>query len=177
MLIKDRILGLRRVPAADLMPNPKNWRKHPGRQADALRGILAEVGWAQALVARETSDGLVLIDGHLRAETAPDAIVPVLVIDVTEAEADKLLASLDPLAAMAETDKDKLDALLRDVQTSSEALASMFTDLAGLEDDYQPVPILKSGFEIAVTCQDETHQRQVYDQLQKLGLTCRVLTY
>ena len=39
-----------------------------------------------------------LIDGHLRAETAPDMMVPVLVLDVTEEEADKLLLTLDPLA-------------------------------------------------------------------------------
>ena len=39
-----------------------------------------------------------LVDGHLRAETTPDAIVPVLVLDVDEAEADKILLTLDPLA-------------------------------------------------------------------------------
>ena len=46
-----------------------------------------------------------LIDGHLRAETTPDQLVPVLVLDVDENESHKLLATLDPLAAMAETDK------------------------------------------------------------------------
>ena len=34
---------------------------------------------------------LMIIDGHLRAETTPDAMVPVLVLDVTEEEADKIL--------------------------------------------------------------------------------------
>ena len=48
---------------------------------------------------------LMLIDGHLRAETTPDQLVPVLVLDVDENESNKLLATLDPLAAMAETDK------------------------------------------------------------------------
>jgi hypothetical protein len=38
--IKDRIRELRRVPARDLLPNPKNWRRHPKAQADALRGLL-----------------------------------------------------------------------------------------------------------------------------------------
>jgi len=45
---------------------------------------------------------LMLIHGHLRAETTKNAMVPVLVLDVTEAEADKLLLTLDPLAAMAQ---------------------------------------------------------------------------
>ena len=64
--------------------------------------MLAEVGYADALLARELADGsLMLIDGHLRAETTPDAVVPVLVLDVDEAEADKILLTHDPLAAMA----------------------------------------------------------------------------
>src|SRR5919201_2122671 len=109
MQIRDRIKELRRVRAAELRPNPRNWRVHPPAQQDALRGVLAEVGYADALLARELADGtLMLIDGHLRAETTPDAVVPVLVLDVDEAEADKLLATLDPLAALAETDSEAL---------------------------------------------------------------------
>jgi hypothetical protein len=49
---------------------------------------------------------------------------------VSEAEADKILATLDPLAAMADADGAKLDALLREVNTSSEALQGMLDDLA-----------------------------------------------
>lgn len=78
MKIRDRIRELRRVPASELLPNPKNWRTHPKAQQDALRGVLAEVGMADAVLARELPDGsLMLIDGHLRAETAADAKVPV----------------------------------------------------------------------------------------------------
>jgi DNA modification methylase len=131
MLFKDRIKDLRRVPASDLKPNPRNWRTHPQSQQDALRGVLAEVGIADAVLARELPDGtLMLLDGHLRAETMPDSILPVLVLDVTEAEGDKILATLDPLAAMAEADAAKLDDLLREVQTGNEALAGMLTELA-----------------------------------------------
>lgn len=133
MQIRDRVKELRRVRAGDVRPNPKNWRKHPKAQQDALRGVLAEVGYADALLAREMPDGsLMLVDGHLRAETTPDMLVPVLVLDVNEAEADKILATLDPLAAMADTDGAKLDALLREVNTGSEALQEM---LAGLAED------------------------------------------
>jgi DNA modification methylase len=128
--IRDRIVELRRVPAGSLLPNPKNWRRHPKSQADALRGLLSEIGYADALVARETPDGLMLIDGHLRAETTPDAVVPVLVLDVTEEEADKLLLTLDPLAAMAEADSEALAALLKSVASDSEAVRAMLEGLA-----------------------------------------------
>jgi len=133
--IRDRIKELRRVPASSLRPNPKNWRTHPKEQADALRGTLAEIGFAEALVARELEDGtLELIDGHLRAETVGDTAVPVLVLDVDEAEADKLLATLDPLAAMATVDADALASLVATVETDSEALRQMIDDLSGSYD-------------------------------------------
>jgi DNA modification methylase len=137
MKLRDRIKELRRVPASELLPNPRNWRTHPKAQRDALRGILAEVGIADAVLARETPAGLMLIDGHLRAETASDAILPVLILDVDEAEADKLLATLDPLAAMAEADAVKLDALLREVDTGSEAIQGMLAELADDAGLYQ----------------------------------------
>ena len=139
MKIRDRVVELRRVRAADLLPNPKNWRTHPKAQQEALRGILAEVGYADALLARETPEGLQLIDGHLRAEITPDVEVPVLILDVTEAEADKLLLSLDPLAAMAEGDADALRTLLAQVETDSDAVQKM---LDGIAKEYgaQPGP-------------------------------------
>lgn len=138
MQIRDRVRELRRVKAGELVPNPKNWRTHPKAQADALRGILAEVGYADALLARELPDGsLILVDGHLRAETTPEQEVPVLVLDINEAEADKLLLSLDPLAALAETNAVALDALLREVDTGSEGLQQMYADLAEAADLYQ----------------------------------------
>jgi hypothetical protein len=130
MRIRDRIKELRRVRAKDLLPNPKNWRSHPDRQRDILKGLLAEVGFADALLARETPDGLMLIDGHLRAETTPNAKVPVLVLDVTEAEADKLLATLDPLAALAETNQEQLDGLLENISSANAAVAGLLSDLS-----------------------------------------------
>lgn len=131
MQIRDRIKELRRVPANELLPNPKNWRTHPAKQLDALRGVLAEIGFAGAELARELPDGsLMLIDGHARAEVAGSAVVPVLVLDVDEAEADKILATFDPLGAMAGADAVRLELLLQQVQTGNQALADMLTELS-----------------------------------------------
>lgn len=136
MKIRDRIKELRRVRAGDLLPNPKNWRRHPVEQHNALRAVLADVGYASALVARETPDGLMLIDGHLRAETTPEELVPVLVLDVDEREADRLIATMDPLAELAIPDEEALAALLRGVGELPNALEEMFRylDLAAALD-------------------------------------------
>ena len=121
------------TPARELLPHPKNWRTHPKRQQEALRGILAEIGYADALLARETAEGLQLIDGHLRAEITPDQEVPVLVLDLDEQEADKLLASLDPLAAMAGQNDEFLRELLAGVDTESDSLQALWDSLAAPE--------------------------------------------
>ena len=76
-----------------------------------------------------------LVDGHLRAETTPDADVPVLVLDIDEAEADLMLATLDPLAAMAGRDEERLDELLANLENDNESIASL---LAGLTEFEQP---------------------------------------
>jgi DNA modification methylase len=147
MDIRDRIKELRRVPANELKPNPRNWRTHPKAQLDAIRGVLGEIGFAGAELARELPDGtLELIDGHARAQVAGEAVIPVLVLDVDQAEADKLLATFDPIGAMAGADKDQLDALLRSVSTNNDALNQMMQDLAkdsGLDLTGPPVSIIE----------------------------------
>lgn len=140
MQIRDRIKELRRVPASELLPNPKNWRIHPIAQQDALRGVLAEVGYADALIARETPEGLMLVDGHLRAETTPDADVPVLVLDIDEAEADLMLATLDPLAAMAGRDEERLSELLSTVSSDNDTVNALLQTLA---NGYEPLTLLE----------------------------------
>ncbi|HXT34760.1 MAG TPA: DNA methyltransferase [Chloroflexota bacterium] len=128
--LRNRVVGLRHIRAAELLPNRRNFRTHPKHQRDALSGLLAEIGIANALIAYETPKGLQLIDGHLRKDAAPDALWPVLVLDVDEAEAATLLATLDPLAALAGIDSERLAALLTDVQTDDMAVRALIDGLA-----------------------------------------------
>jgi len=187
MLIRDRIKELRRVPAGELRPNPRNWRLHPSAQQDALRGILAEVGYASALLARELADGtLMLIDGHLRAETTPDAIVPVLVLDVDEQEADKILLTHDPLAGMATVSDEHLHGLLTNVDIESAALRSMCDGLlqsapgsaGGFSQQLETSPeaAIPETYQVVVECRDETDQQAVFERMRAEGYRCRVLT-
>ena len=135
MKIRDRIKDFRRVKASQLRPHPKNWRTHPAAQQDALRGVLAEIGYAGALLARELPDGsLELIDGHLRAETTPETEVPVLVLDLDDREAAKLLALHDPLAGMAEANEEVLAELLGQVETENDAVQALLDEMLGEPD-------------------------------------------
>jgi hypothetical protein len=186
MQIRDRVKELRRVRASELAPNPRNWRTHPDCQRDALRGVLAEIGYADALLVRELPDGrLELIDGHLRAETTPDALVPVLVLDVDAEEALKILLTHDPLSAMAVADAQQVRELVASCPFEHSGVNEM---LAQLEQDIEhaeanvnrppdrPEVEIPVSFQVVVECGSEAEQQTVYEQMREEGYRCRVLT-
>lgn len=113
--------------AAELADNPRNWRKHPDRQVNGLRDILAEVGWAGVVLYNKRTKHL--IDGHLRKKISTGKI-PVLIGSWTEEQEKKILATLDPIGALATADTDKLEALLRQVNTDSEHVQALLLGLA-----------------------------------------------
>jgi hypothetical protein len=184
MQIRDRVKELRRVPASQLKPSPKNWRVHPQEQANALRGLLAEVGFAGAALVRELEDGsLVLIDGHLRAESTGDMPIPVLILDVTAEEADKLLATFDPIGAMATADAEKLEALLNEVSSSNDAVNALLESVArdagiavvGDEQEPGEQENIPEKFQILVEFEAEQDQAAWLEKLTGEGLKCRSL--
>ena len=143
MKIKDRIVELRRVPASQLAPNPKNWRLHPISQQNALRGLLSEIGISAAAIAVERPEGLVLIDGHLRSEIVGDETIPVLIVDLNDDEADKLLTTFDSVSNLATADPEKLEQLLGEISTKSDAVQAMLDKMASdngiTAPDFSPV--------------------------------------
>jgi len=131
MNVQDRVVEMRLVPANELASHPSNWRRHPKAQQRALTAMLDEVGFAGAVLARENDDGqLVIIDGHARAEIVGDATIPVLVTDLTEAEAEMVLATYDPIGAMAETNSDVLTNLIERIDTDNEAINQLLAAVA-----------------------------------------------
>src|ERR1700716_778048 len=111
--IRNRIKGHRRIRAGDLVPHEWNFRTHPELQRSALRVLYEQIGFARSLLAYELPDGrLKLLDGHLRRDLTPDMEVDVEVLDVNDDEARALLLSIDPLAALAETQEQLHERLL-----------------------------------------------------------------
>ncbi len=181
MKIRDRIKEFRRVKASELEPHPKNWRKHPDSQADAMRGILADVGYVDALIAYERDNGrLRLIDGHLRAEITPDTEVPILILDVNDEEADLILATFDPLSAMADADSERLEELLAEIETGSEALQTMLDELAeeaGIEVEEPEIVDPEPQIDRAAELQEQwgTERGQLWEITGPSGMVHRLL--
>lgn len=134
---RDRIKGFRRVKASELVPNAKNWRIHPEGQKSALSAMLQEVGFVSAVIAREVDGKLELVDGHMRAKEAGDAEIPVLIVDLNDEEAAKVLVTFDPITNMALVDDAALGALIGEVDLEHSAeLRRLLTDLgADLEQE------------------------------------------
>lgn len=128
---------------------------HPKHQQDALAGVLGEVGIVQNVIVNERTGHVV--DGHLRIALAMrqnQPTVPITYVDLSESEEALILATLDPISALATADADKLRDLLDDVSTGDAALMQMISDMAEREgivdfggtdlltdpDDVPPVP-------------------------------------
>lgn len=129
--LRSRIVGEGTERPDALLANPLNWRTHPKKQREALEAMLRSVGWVQRVIVNRRTGHVV--DGHLRVEVAlsrDEPEVPVIYVDLSEAEEKLVLAALDPIGGLAETDASTLDSLLREVTTSEPALMELLDDLA-----------------------------------------------
>lgn len=142
---KNRIVSVGVMPASDFLGNEDNWRIHPKPQQDAMGGVLDSVGWVQSVMVNlRTSPqwggdrGVqTLIDGHMRVMLAlrqgEDTPVPVVFVDLDPEEEDLILQTLDPIGAMAVSDRPKLAALMQKIETDQPALQEMISKLAERE--------------------------------------------
>ena len=161
-------------------------RIHPKAQQQALPGSLDVVGWvAQVLVNRRTA---YVVDGHARVALAlsrHEPSVPVPYVDLEPAEEALVLASLDPISAMAGTDDAQLQALLAGIETDNEGLRALLDELAGVktgrtdpDDVPEPAeePYVKSGDlfvlgEHRLLCGDATSAADVARLLERAAPT------
>lgn len=118
---QNRIVGEGEEAPDQLLANPRNWRVHPAQQQEGLAAVLDKVGWVQRVIVNRRTGNLV--DGHLRVTLAMrrnEATIPVTYVDLTEDEEALILATLDPLAGLAVTDKEMLKGLLDELPPSED---------------------------------------------------------
>jgi hypothetical protein len=131
---RNRITGSGEEAPDHLLANPANWRIHPKAQQDALAGALDAVGWVQQVLVNQRT-GFV-VDGHARVALAlsrGEPTVPVVYVDLGPDEEALVLATLDPIGAMAGRDDEKLRALLSEVAVDDAGLLALLGDLQGSE--------------------------------------------
>lgn len=147
---RNRIVGYAEVDPEQLLAHPENFRLHPDSQQQALAGAIDSIGYIDPALVNKNTD--TVIDGHLRVSLALRSgvkSIPVTYVDLTEDEERQALLMLDPIAALAASDKTKLDELLHQVNSDDERVQQMLADLAkanGLE--YGDVPPEDPGAQI-----------------------------
>ena len=134
--------------------NAKNWRVHPRRQRQAYNAFKKEIGWAGAVLINDTTGNL--LDGHMRVDEAMkngEPQVPCLIGNWTEQQENLILQNLDPLGALAGTDKEALASLteankkkLTNLQDdTTRKLAQLTQDLKQLSESEESGPLIKQS--------------------------------
>jgi len=137
----NRIIGHGEEEVDQLLANPLNFRLHPDNQQQALAGAIDDIGFIRSVTVNQRTGRVV--DGHLRVTLAARSGVeslPVEYVDLSEAEEAQALLSLDPIAAMAASDKAKLDELMRAVQSDDERVQAMISEIAEKQGLITPEP-------------------------------------
>src|SRR5262249_57649879 len=114
-------------------------------------------------------------------------MVEVEVLDVSDEEARKLLLSIDPLAALADYDRSRLDELRELTRTDSDALANLWRSIGSAAEEVEeqaersrrkepdlPAAVPPHYF-VLIECADESAQVALLERFQREGLTCRAL--
>ena len=142
---RNRIVESGELPANQFLPHELNARRHPNYQREALRGSLNEIGWVEPVVISKRSGKL--LDGHARIEEAlskdENSPVPFVAVDVTEEEEQLILATLDPIAALAVYEQQAQEELLAGLEAEDQALEAL------LEQQRAEIEQVKAGRESA----------------------------
>lgn len=124
----NRIVRTGTAKAGSFLANPLNFRTHGFAQEDALSGLLTDVGFVQGVIVNlrtsprwgRDQNVETLVDGHLRVKAAlardEDLELPVVWIDLEPEEERRVLATYDPIGALAGRDDEVLGRLVEDVK-------------------------------------------------------------
>ena len=172
----NRIIGHGEEQVDQLLANPLNFRLHPDNQQQALAGAIDDIGFIRSVTVNQRTGRVV--DGHLRVTLAARSGVeslPVEYVDLDESEEAQALLSLDPIAAMAASDKAKLDELMRAVQSDDERVQAMIAEMGEKLSGFQFDPdTLVDSFSGAVDGDSEygsvtlTDKRDIIEEIKEL---------
>jgi len=127
---KLAIVGFGIKSADQFQHHPHNFRTHPKSQQKAVEGSLSSLGWVDVVIENRITGNLV--DGHERIWNAlrqgDSSPVPYLQIELTEAEEAQALLSLDPISAMAGTDRENMAMLFSQLENANQVVEESSTD-------------------------------------------------
>lgn len=145
----------RAADPATVQPHPMNARVHPDAQKAAMNESLDRVGWIAAVTANVRTGHL--LDGHERREEAlaRGETIPVIWVDIPEEDEAFVLATFDPIAALAEYDGAILAELLELADIETVDLTAMLTDQIALYEGPPPLDDLADDYDPSLVGDDD----------------------
>ena len=127
---QSRIQDRGNLDPNQLTPHPKNPRSHGANQRRYVEAALEEVGWVREVVVNHRTG--YVVDGHLRLEQAlanDETEVPAVIVDLSEQEEAQVLAGLDAVTGMADTDDEALGALIDEIDSTHADIHELLDEL------------------------------------------------
>jgi hypothetical protein len=131
---RDRVVEMVNVKASDLVLNHHNPSVHSDQQKIIMEEMLESTGFVGAIKGRRVGDKIEILDGHLRAQLAGEEIVPVLILDLNDQEADIFMLTYDPVAAGAKISRSKSQALRLKAVTLTSKTYEQIAERATIRD-------------------------------------------
>lgn len=127
----SKIVGHGKEDPEQLLANPANFRTHTLFQRRVLEGAIDEIGFIRSVIVNVTTGHV--IDGHERIRLAMERNEPFIdveYVELTPEEELKALTTLDPIAALAGTDRPKLAETMAFANIKNDALTKLCGILA-----------------------------------------------
>lgn len=137
----NRIVRHEMVDPEELLAHPTNPRLHPKFQQDVMVGVLNQIGWVDDVIVNlRTNEAWgvdqnveTMLDGHLRVELAlrkGEDLVPVKFVDLNPEEESLMLATFDPISALATIQADALNSVLESLDNNDLDVQTLLDQLA-----------------------------------------------
>lgn len=167
---------MKNVSIEQIIPYEKNAKKHPKKQIQQVANSIKEFGFNQPIVVDKNN---VVIVGHGRLEAAKLLglkEVPVLQVDLSEEQA-KAYRLADNKLNESEWDMNLVIEELKELNIQGfDIELTGFEINAKIEENIAEKFAIEKIHEIIVECENEDHQKEVFDNLNAQGYICRVST-
>jgi hypothetical protein len=183
-----RVVERAMVDPQQLIAHPDNWRAHPDHQRGAMHAAITEIGFLGEVYVSQRSGRI--LDGHLRVALALRDAVPLIPVGFVDCADDadelKILATYDPIAALAEKDAERFSSIVERADVTHQALRDVFDSMIGASGgepaserddadvDTSPVDV-PAVWGVVIECENEHDQLALLEELDAQGYTCRAL--
>lgn len=160
----------------DLIPYEKNPRNNE-QAVDKVANSIREFGFKVPIVVDKYN---VVVCGHTRLKAAKKlglAEVPcVYADDLTDQQIKAYRIADNKVGELASWDDELLAQELEEITDFDMSEFGEFEEIKEEKESETKEIDIANGFEVIIECEDEEHQRNLFEELTSKGLKCRVLT-